>query len=115
MTQEAQEHEFHPHKFEQDRQAKLEQIRATGIDPYGQRYPKTLTVKQVLDSYTPSEEGAPPKEGAKASTAGRITALGSSPGDRPLRRSRRVSFCTFATNFASPHGRPLRERQRPQR
>jgi lysyl-tRNA synthetase class 2 len=69
MSQNTESHPAPSHKFEEDRLAKLRQLRAEGIDPYGQRYVKALTVKQALDAYSPNEEGK------KVSTAGRITAL----------------------------------------
>jgi len=69
MSQNPEEHAVPSHKLEEDRLAKLQKLRAAGLDPYGQRYEKAATVKQVLDAYSPTEEGK------KVRTAGRVTAL----------------------------------------
>jgi lysyl-tRNA synthetase class 2 len=69
MSQNPEEHGVPTHKFEEDRRAKLEQLRAMGLDPYGQRYEKGMTVQQALDAYSPTEEGK------KVRTAGRVTAF----------------------------------------
>jgi len=56
-------------KVQADRLAKLEQIRAMGIDPYGRRYDTNEPVAEILSRY---EDG---KEGQVADVAGRLVLL----------------------------------------
>ena len=53
-------------KVQADRQAKLDQIRALGIDPYGGRYDTAEPIAKGLGRY---EDG---KEGQHADAAGRL-------------------------------------------
>jgi len=48
-------------QFEQERRAKLEQLRALGVNPYGQRTEGLLPLKAVKDSYQPEmgHDGGP--------------------------------------------------------
>ncbi len=69
MSQSPEERGAAPHRFEEDRQAKLEKLRAMGLDPYGQRYEKGRTVRETLESFSDAEQEKP------ARTAGRVTAL----------------------------------------
>jgi len=56
-------------KFRDDRIAKLEQMRAAGIEPFGTAYPDSTPARQLVESYTDDAEGTPAK------AAGRLTAI----------------------------------------
>jgi len=56
-------------KFRDDRIAKLEQMRAAGIEPFGSAYPDSTPARQLVESYTDDAEGTP------ARAAGRLTAI----------------------------------------
>ena len=56
-------------KLEENRIAKLEKIRALGIDPFGGSFDKSATLKQIREGFTDDQEGAPVR------AAGRIVLL----------------------------------------
>jgi len=56
-------------KFRDDRLAKLEQMRAMGVEPFGQAYADSTPARQLAESYTGE------REGAAARAAGRLTAI----------------------------------------
>ncbi|HUU43268.1 MAG TPA: lysine--tRNA ligase, partial [Planctomycetota bacterium] len=55
--------------LEEDRLKKLADLRARGVNPYGERYPDALSVAEALARY---EEG---RDDVRVKTAGRMTAL----------------------------------------
>ncbi len=56
-------------RFRADRLAKLEQMRAMGVEPYGGAYPDTSAAAQLVASYSADEEGT------RARVAGRLAAI----------------------------------------
>ncbi len=56
-------------KFKQDRLAKLEQMRAMGIDPYGGAFPGTAPAGELVRSYSAEKDGSPVR------VAGRLMAI----------------------------------------
>jgi lysyl-tRNA synthetase class 2 len=60
----------------EQRQAKLERLRAGGCDPYPARYQRTHTTQEAAQALQALEEkGATPQEAIEVSLAGRITAM----------------------------------------
>jgi lysyl-tRNA synthetase class 2 len=60
----------------EQRQAKLERLRAGGCDPYPARYHRTHTAQEAVQALQALEEkGATPQEAIEVSLAGRITAM----------------------------------------
>jgi lysyl-tRNA synthetase class 2 len=60
----------------EQRQAKLERLRAGGCDPYPARYQRTHTAQEAAQALqTLEEKGAAPQEAIEVSLAGRITAM----------------------------------------
>jgi lysyl-tRNA synthetase class 2 len=60
----------------EQRQAKLERLRAGGCDPYPARYHRTHTTQEAVQALQALEEkGATPQEAIEVSLAGRITAM----------------------------------------
>jgi lysyl-tRNA synthetase class 2 len=60
----------------EQRQAKLERLRAGGYDPYPARYQRTHTTQEAAQALQALEEkGATPQEAIEVSLAGRVTAM----------------------------------------
>jgi len=55
-------------KYEADRRRKLEKLREAGIDPFGEKYPDTAPIGEIVNSYAEGEE-------KQVRAAGRITAI----------------------------------------
>ena len=56
-------------KLQDSRMAKLEKIRALGVDPFGGRFDKSATLKQIRESFVDDQEGP------RVRGAGRIVLL----------------------------------------
>ncbi len=59
----------------EQRQAKLERLRAGGCDPYPARYQRTHTTQQAAQALQALEEKGTPHEAVEVSLAGRVTAM----------------------------------------